>query len=239
MRLARLASEDVVCCDLRAMTDALRLLVYDRTCKKHGLGLSTAWSSGALLYRGLGRLHASRGVASWDEALEWLAAYEPSQPIAEIQYWGHGRWGRVMVGADALDAAATAPGHPRHPALLAIAARLLPDARSLVWLRTCEAFGAETGHDFAARLADALGARVAGHTFIIGAIQSGLRTLAPGCRPTWSTSEGLLEGTPSRPVRAASSLPTSPRTVTCFSNTVPAEWFTEDGRAREKAPRTI
>src|SRR5688572_32290324 len=35
--------------------------------------------------------------------------------------------------------------------------------------------GAQVGQDFAARLADATGARVAGHTFIIGFLQSGDR----------------------------------------------------------------
>src|SRR5437762_849941 len=92
-----------------------------------------------------------------------------------------------------------------HPLRLMVYDRTCASAgvgRALVWLRTCEAFGADDGQAFAARLADTLGARVAGHTFIIGAVQSGLRTLAPGSRPTWSSAEGIAEGTPAQPIRA-------------------------------------
>jgi hypothetical protein len=101
-----------------------------------------------------------------------------------------------------------------------------------VWLRTCEAFGARAGLDFAQALADTFGARVAGHTFIIGAFQSGLHALEPGCRPTWSAAEGILEGAPEAPRRAMWSGPTQPRTITCFSNEVPAVWLDEDSAPR-------
>jgi hypothetical protein len=210
----------------------LRLMVYDRTCVKRVVGLSTAWSAGSILYRGLRRLDATFGVRSWDEALSWLASYDPSRPIAEIQYWGHGRWGRVLVDDDVLDASAQRPGHRLHPSLLAVRDRLVPNGEALVWLRTCEAFGASAGHAFAQTLADVLGARVAGHTFIIGALQSGLRTLAPGCRPTWSNVEGLAEGTADAPVRAHGSRPTEPRTITFLSNEIPRPWFAEDSAAK-------
>lgn len=99
---------------------------------------------------------------------------------------------------------------------------------ALVWLRTCEAFGGERGHDFAVALANGFGAKVAGHTFIIGALQSGLRALLPGRRPRWSPAEGIKEGTASAPKRAKHSLPGRPRTVTCFSSTIPTAWFDED-----------
>jgi hypothetical protein len=201
-------------------------MIHDRTCSRFGVGLSTAWSAGSLLYRGLRRLDATFGVSSWDEALAWLATYEASRPIEEIQYWGHGRWGRVLVADDVFDRAALSPGHPLHRRLLAVRERLVP--RSLVWLRTCEAFGARAGIDFAQALADGLGANVAGHTFIIGAVQSGLRALSPGCRPRWSPTEGLAEGTPEMPKRAHGSAPRHPRTITCLTNEVPREWFDED-----------
>src|SRR5690349_20479017 len=97
----------------------LRLLVYDRTCIRpvspsagaprsgeRGLGLSTVWSVGSALYLGLRRIDAALGVSSWDEALAWLATYEPARRIAEVQYWGHGQWGRDLVGNDPLDAGA-------------------------------------------------------------------------------------------------------------------------------------
>jgi hypothetical protein len=208
---------------------ALRLMVYDRTCMKRGVGLSTAWSVGSRLYRGLGRLDATFGARSWNEALSWLATFEVSRPIQEVQYWGHGRWGRVLVAEDVFDAEALRLGHPLHALVLAVRERLVPGGEALVWLRTCEAFGARAGIDFAQALADGLGARVAGHTFVIGALQSGLRVLAPGCRPRWSAAEGIAEGTPDSPKRAFGSGPTRPRTITCFSNQVPRAWLEEDG----------
>lgn len=203
----------------------LRLMVFDKTCAgKHVLpGLSTAWRSGALLYRALGRLDASFGATSWDEAFGWLATFRAAEPIDEIQYWGHGNWGVVWIARDRFGAEAFASGHPLHTKLEAVRERLAPDA--LVWLRTCEAFGADRGLDFAARFADFTGVRVAGHTFIIDALQSGLHGVAPGVAPDWSPAEGILEGTPAAPKRARRSSPIAPRTVTCFDGTIPDGWI--------------
>src|SRR6185437_12193271 len=103
------------------------------------------------------------------------------EPIAEVQYWGHGRWGRALVAEDVLDARALGAGHPLRRGLDALRERLAPGA--LLWFRTCETFGASPGIDFARRLSDHLGARVAGHTYIIGFHQSGLHGLAPGGVP--------------------------------------------------------
>lgn len=204
----------------------LRLMVFDRTCAGAGVkpGLSTAWRAGSVLYRAFGRLDATFGATSWDEALRWIASFEPTRPIAEIQYWGHGKWGSVLVDRDVLDARALGEGHALHPRVEAVRERLAPDA--LVWLRTCEAFGAQAGHDFAMRLADHLGVRVAGHTFVIHALQSGLHGLSPGARPDWPADEGLVEGTPERPVRAHWSARDFPRTITCFDGAIPPSWFT-------------
>jgi hypothetical protein len=200
---------------------ARRLLVYDRTCVGRLFGLSTAWSAGARLYRGLGRLDASKGVASWDEAFAWIE--EQREPISELQYWGHGKWGCALVDRDVLDARALSPGHRSYAGLCALRDRLAPDA--LVWLRTCETFGADRGHEFATRLSELLGARVAGHTFVIGFHQSGLHGLLPGARPDWSADEGLAEGTAASPKRARWSGPLAPRTITCLTGQVPTSWF--------------
>lgn len=162
------------------------------------------------------------GATSWDEALAWLA--QAQEPVGELQYWGHGHWGRVLVAADELDASALRPGHRLHAGLESLRDRLAPDA--LVWFRTCEAFGANAGQDFAMRLADWLGARVAGHTHVIGALQSGLHGLRPGKRPDWPPDEGVAEGTPASPVRAHKSAPGRPRTITCLDGRVPGAWFT-------------
>jgi hypothetical protein len=205
-----------------------RLLIFDRTCTAgpgNALGLSRAWSAGATLYGGLGRLDGASGVASWDEALGWLARHD--RPIAEVQFWGHGKWGAALVGSDALDARALSPRHPLHRRLEAVRERLEPGA--LVWFRTCETFGASRGLDFARRLSDHLGARVAGHTFIIGFHQSGLHGLAPGCAPDWSAGEGLAEGSPDDPRQARWSSPLAPRTITCLEGRVPEAWFSSRG----------
>ena len=193
----------------------MRLIVYDRTCVRRGGGLSIPWALGARVYRGLGRSDAIAGVASWDEALAAMLA-QP-EPIRELQFWGHGKWGCALIGDDVLDASEL-------QRLRALRDHLAPDA--LVWFRTCETFGANKGHDFAQRLAEFLRVRVAGHTYIIGVHQSGLHGLVPGARPDWSADEGLAEGTAATPVRAKRSRPWAPRTLTCFQSSVPAAWFT-------------
>jgi hypothetical protein len=99
--------------------------------------------------------------------------------------------------------------------------RFLPEAKGLWWFRTCETFGALPGQRFATELADFLGARVAGHTYIIGHVQSGLHTLRPGERPTWSEDEGLREGSPDEPRRAHWSRLRAPNTITCLRGTIP------------------
>jgi hypothetical protein len=201
----------------------LRLMIYDRTCAGRGPlpGLTTSWRAGGLLYRGLGRLDRSAGFSDWPSALSWLAATEPDRPIGEIQFWGHGKWGRALIDGASLDASALAPGAPLRRPLEAVRERLSgPEA--LVWFRTCETFGARRGHDFARRLTDFLGCRAASHTFIIAVWQSGLHSLAPGEEPGWPADEGLAEGTPEAPEKAHWSGRREPNTITCFHNRVPA-----------------
>lgn len=201
----------------------MRALIYDRTCVRTGGGLTIPWAAGAGLYRALGRIDRSVGVSSWIEAFAWLAA--APDPISEIQYWGHGKWGSVNVGSERFTTESLRRDHVHRPLLDAVRTRLLPGA--LVWFRTCETLGAAAGIDFAETLADFLGARVAGHTHIIGFHQSGLHGLAPGQRADWSPDEGIAEGTPAAPIRGAWSRPWAPRTVTCFARRVPDAWFVQ------------
>lgn len=197
----------------------MRLLVFDRTCTVGRRGsLSPVWWTGAQLYRRIGRIDAALGVASWDEAFAWLGSQR--EPIRELQYWGHGKWGCAFVDEDRFDSDAIGR---RARELDALRERLAPDA--LIWFRTCETLGAQPGHDFSMRLADRLGARVAGHTYIIGFHQSGLHGIAPGMRPDWPADEGLLEGTPEAPARARSSRPWIARTITALHGAVPESWF--------------
>jgi hypothetical protein len=202
------------------MSDALRLVIYDatqRSRRPRALGLS--WQYGTHLYRGLGRVDAAYGARSFGEALAWLSRHDRSRPIAELQFWGHGKWGRVFIDRESLDRELLRPGHRHHSAFNAFRERLTEDA--LLWFRTCETLGARPGRDFAAALADATGARVAGHTFVIGFYQSGLHCLRPGEAPRWSDTEGLARGSAAQPEAALTSSPQAPNTITCLTGKIP------------------
>ena len=202
------------------MADALRLVVYDATQRQRrprALGLS--WQYGTHLYRALGRVDAAHGARSFADAFAWLKQHQPTRPISELQFWGHGKWGRIFIDRETLDRRLLAPGHEHHAAFRALRERLTPDA--LLWFRTCETLGARAGQDFAAALAEATGARVAGHTFVIGFFQSGLHCLRPGTQPEWSATEGLASGSAEQPETALPSSPDAPNTVTCLTGEIP------------------
>jgi hypothetical protein len=184
--------------------------------------LSRAWSAGSGLYAALGRSDAAYGAGSFGEALAWLSTVRKDRPIAEMQFWGHGKWGRLFLGKEALDRGSLSPGRDHHAALAALRERLTADA--LIWFRTCETFGADAGRDFACAWTDFFGRPAAGHTFVIGYWQSGLHLLRPGVTPHWPTGEGLVQGSPARPERAAPSTLGAPNTITCFSGRVPQDW---------------
>ena len=183
----------------------MRVVVYDRTDR-----LAAAWAPGSVLYRALRRVDAVKGVSSWNEAIAWLAT-RPER-ISEIQYWGHGKWGRVLVDGEPFDASQLAR-------FAGVRDVLAPDA--LVWFRTCETFGGKVGIAFAERLADYLGARVAGHTYVIGYHQSGLHALYPGGSADWSCDEGIVPGQNN----AKWSGRREPNTITCLHNSIPSAWF--------------
>ena len=204
------------------MTAPLRLLVFDRT-DRGGLwrpGLSHAWAAGQYLYRGMGRLDASFGATSWAEALAWLGDHRRESPIAEIQFWGHGRWGNARISGEPLDRSALVAGHPHYPALSRIRERLLPGAQGLWWFRTCETFGTATGQAFASAWARFFGCRAAGHTYVIGIWQSGLHSLLPDQAPPWPVDEGLPRGVGS-PAIALPSRPTAPNTISFLHGKIP------------------
>ncbi len=198
-------------------------MVYDRTCtgKRFRPGLSHAWQAGNVLYRGLGRIDAAVGVDSWDAAFDWLTTVQPERPIAEIQYWGHGKWGAAKVRDQVFDTETLAVSHRWSAALDRLRNRLRPGAEGLLWFRTCETFGCAPGQRFAQALTDRLGCRVAGHTYIIGHWQSGLHTLLPGRSPTWSVDEGLKDGTPDEPRAAHWSRLWKPNTISFLHGQIP------------------
>jgi hypothetical protein len=214
----------------------LRLLIYDRTCRGTGLpGLSTAWAAGARLYRARGLLDAHYAAASWGDALRFLATEQPERALGEVQFWGHGKWGDARIASEVLDERALLQRHALCPELSRVRARLAPGA--LWWFRTCETFGAERGLRFATAWTDFLGARAAGHTYIIGFWQSGLHVLEPGATPDWSPDEGLARGTARAPEQALWSRPGEPNTITCLQGVLPDA--SELRSRREAEPRPV
>jgi hypothetical protein len=198
----------------------VRLLIYDATqVSRPPRGLGLSWVVGARLYRTLGWLDASFGARSFAEALDWLARVKPGRELGEVQFWGHGKWGRALIERESFDRSCLAPAHALRKPLEGLRERLTSDA--LVWFRTCETLGAHAGQDFARALGDFMGARVAGHTYEIGYWQSGLHALAPGAAPDWDASEGLARGHAGAPERALTSGPDCPNTITCFTPRLP------------------
>jgi len=203
---------------------SLRLLVYDATCKGSFPvpGLSSAWGTGARLYGALGRIDAARGVRNWQEALEFLALYGEGKPVREVQYWGHGTFGKIWIAKEALHRErladpAVAPRLEQLAARFALARE--GGHEPLFWIRTCETMGGPSGQAFAKALTRTLGCRVAGHTHVIGVLQSGLVALRPGEEPAWPADMGLGprgEGGPGLP-----SLPGEPRTVHFLTGRLP------------------
>ena len=202
------------------MGDALRLVLFDATQQARSpRALGYSWRVGTQLYRALGRHDGAYGAQSFADAFAWLSSYRSDQPIAELQFWGHGKWGQFLIDRQALGRELLSPGHAQHAAFQAFRQRLAPNA--LLWFRTCETLGARPGQDFAAALADATGARVAGHTYVIGFFQSGLHCLRPGMKPGWSSLEGLSRGSAEAPEAALPSAPTAPNTITCLTGEIP------------------
>lgn len=200
----------------------MRLMLFDRTCTRTGrlpLGLTHAWSVGGGLYRMTHQLDAVHGITDWSEGLAWLATFDA---IDEVQFWGHGHWGRAQVGREPLDRSALQRGHALHRDLEAVRDRLTPESQW--WFRTCDTLGAQRGQDFTMAFADFLGCAVAGHTHIIGVLQSGLHRLAPGRRPHWSALEGVAEGTAQEPTRSTWSGPGAPNTIHMLQGRVPEGW---------------
>ena len=198
-------------------------MVYDATWVGRPFvqaGLTSSWIVGGALYRGLGRIDAAYGATSWEDALAWLCSVEPTRRIDEVQYWGHGTWGRALIARDVLDAAAVEdPSHSRHADLRALRDRLA-GPRALLWFRTCETFGGEAGHRFASSWVRFFGCQVAGYTYVIGPWQSGLHSLAPGQAPRWSVREGLADDVEA-PRQALMSGPGAPNTITCLHGRIP------------------
>ena len=218
-----------------AASRPLRLVVFDATDTRRRTlpartadgsagtspGLTPIWRAGAFLHclarAADGRLAAS----SWGEALSWVArtSHERGRKVGSVQVWGHGGWGWMQLGETRLDQSALRPGHALAPAIDALC-DCLAGPEALFWLRCCSAFGHTTGRHFARELAARLGAKVAGHTYIIGGLQSGTHSLRPGEEPGWDPREGVrYQG--GEAIAALWSAADAPNTISCFSIGLP------------------
>ena len=201
----------------------LRLVVFDATQQKRPpRALGYSWRYGTPLYGVLGRHDGAFGARNFAEAFAWLNGYQLQRQIQELQFWGHGKWGHIFIDRQPLGRELLEPGHSLNSAFQRFRERLAPNP--LIWFRTCETLGAQPGHDFASALADVTGARVAGHTFVIGFFQSGLHCLRPGRAPHWSNSEGIARGSPEAPQAAHDSSPWAPNTITCLTGEIPPDF---------------
>ncbi len=217
---------------------SLRVVVWDRTDlgrRRRGhdgargtanvrLGLAPAWWVGAKLHalarRAAGVPFFNRGVASFEEAIRFAVACTGAtqSPLTELQLWGHGGWGFMDLGESRLDRVALGRAHPLAGPLDLLRDALADDGQ--VWLRCCSAFGGQEGRLFGPALAERLGARVIGHTYVIGALQSGTHSLTPGEVPMWPVTEGV-EAPAGEPARALASGPHEPNTLGCLRLDLP------------------
>ncbi len=184
-----------------------RVVFFDATDTKPGLELSDAWRTGSHLYRDLRWIDHCRGFVSWRGAVEWL---ESLGEVDEIQYWGHGSPGAVWLAGEPLKVSALAN----------------VQVKNLFWLRTCASFAGVVGHNLAKSLTETLKCRVAGHTYNIALLHSGLHSLRPGETPAWSSTEGwvLAKRMGHAVDKIASSSPFAPNTITFLHSSFPSTW---------------
>jgi hypothetical protein len=198
------------------MSDTLRVMFYDKS-EWAGDKLVSSWFAGGLLYKAVRRLDVCVGVESWEEALDWLATYEPKKKISMLQFWGHGSPGAVWINGEPLRNNALKVNHPYNERLLQLKDRLADDAT--IWFRCCSIFAGGTGHKFASKWSTFFDCRIAAHTFIIGPFQSGLYTITPGQKPYWPLEEGIGEDG-----EMLWSHFWKPKTIFCLKATIPKDW---------------
>ncbi|MGE0703715.1 MAG: hypothetical protein AB7F99_05830 [Vicinamibacterales bacterium] len=203
----------------------LNVVVFDSTQTQLVPGLTYWWRAGSTLARMAGRVDVVVRADDWTPALREIAAAVRSRStpdcparIGQMQFWGHGCDGAMLLAGRRLDTRSFARESPHRPLLDEL--RSLMDAnQGSVWFRGCNTFRGDEGGRFAREAADFFGVPVVGHTFIIWALQSGTHILAPGETPGWSTSEGVrgrarrLSFTPWARSDSLWSAPFRPRTI--------------------------
>jgi hypothetical protein len=187
----------------------MKIAIYDAS-ESRPLGWS--WAVGSRLLS-LTHFDAVIGARTWEEALGRATTAGQKRRVSEIQFWGHGSPGRILIKDQVLD--------PRsgHKKLLHGLRDVLED-EALIWFRVCAAFAADRGQKLATSLASELGRRVASSTHNIGfPWHSGQRSLAPGQAPEWDAREGLDEdGEPVWSRRRA------PNTIMFLDMKIPRGW---------------
>lgn len=171
----------------------MKIVIYDRTAlfdkvQNSNDLLTYTWMYGTRLFKTFNSLDMAKGVASWDEALDFLLEQSKTVEISGVQFWGHGARGLAAIGTEALNKKAATK---RKAKLAELGSKMSPDA--YWWWRTCGTYGGEKGQEFAKHFTDLLGRKTAGHTHIIGFWQSGGYTIRPGEEPHWSDVEGFGE----------------------------------------------
>lgn len=205
----------------------MTLLVYDKTCNGYRGLLKLTWIIGTWLYCLFGRAQGRYGAKSWADALNWLISQgDQKGPITEVQFWGHGRPGAVIIGDTTLSLASLMYYRPH---ILDLQRRMVYNG--VFWFRSCSAFAGRNGQRFARAMAKMLERRVAGHTYFIWLWHSGLRVVQ---RPTednplpianWDLLEGIGAGTAEMPFRLSKSGPRQPRTIGCWRTQIPWPWL--------------
>lgn len=198
----------------------LDIMIYDSS-DWAGKELRFSWITGGKFYKLFRSVEHNSGFDSWISAIDWILSVEPDKKINSIQYWGHGSPGRVWMNGETLSIKSYTNKSGHFEKLSKLKERLTPE--SLIWFRCCNVFAGNEGKFFALTSSQFFECKIAAHTFIVGPWQSGLHTIRPGERPSWSISEGLelqKDGT----VKKLWSMPWSPNTVFCLTNKIPDNW---------------
>lgn len=188
----------------------MKLAIYDAA-ENSPIGWS--WAAGARLYKASGLFQHVVAARSWTQGLQDAVALARKYRFDEVQFWGHGRPGRISVDGESLKV-----NHDHRRLLVNLGFALEPDA--LLWFRVCSAFAGAPGHRLAIDLMKTTQRRVASSTFIIGfPWHSGQRSLRPGESPTWSLTEGLAADGELLPSRA-----NAPHTLPFTATRLPSGW---------------
>eukprot|EP00698_Gefionella_okellyi_P013932 TRINITY_DN3851_c0_g1_i1.p1 TRINITY_DN3851_c0_g1~~TRINITY_DN3851_c0_g1_i1.p1 ORF type:complete len:272 (+),score=48.37 TRINITY_DN3851_c0_g1_i1:115-930(+) len=157
------------------------VLIYDAA---ELTALGASWKIGAVLGKLLARYDAVFPANNWDEALSAVLAF--SGRIDEVHLWSHGRPACPLIQGEALSL-------DTHAQKLA-AIRNKMSTNAIWWFRCCNVFARPIGKRFAQDFSAFMSCRVAGFTFVIGAVQNGLHVLKPGQQADWSDEEGYRDG---------------------------------------------